>query len=74
MCNDVLCVQDTMNQFNQQIFLQAQFTRIEMEGESSLLWTITDPSRQLLKDSLNDTTESVDLDLLFKWTITRLSV
>ena len=43
-----------------------------MEGEGSLLWTITNPARRLLEDSLNDSTEP--LDLIFKWTITRSSV
>lgn len=66
-------MQDILNQFNQGVFQREQFTRIVMEGEGSLLWTITDPARRLLEGSLNANT-SVPLELIFKWTITRLSV
>lgn len=67
----VLYVQVASNQLNQ-VLQKNQFTRILMEGEGSLLWTITDPSRNQLKESLNNDMGS--LDLLFKWTITRLSL
>lgn len=61
--------------FSQQ-FQRQDFHQVLFSGESTSLWTISPPSRDLLRQQLNEVTNDPTRSILlqFSWTITRLAV
>ena len=59
--------------FGQQ-FRRDDFRQVLFPGESTSLWTISPPARELLKDQLLEITQSPNssIRLQFAWSITRL--
>jgi len=60
--------------FNQQ-YQRQDFHQVLFPGESTSLWTISPPSRDLLRQQLYDVTTSATSSILlqFTWSLTRLA-